>query len=48
MAADAGESLNRNRYMNNAPDEQECFIVSVKAGDKVSISCWNQTTTARF
>jgi hypothetical protein len=37
-----------SKFLSNAPDANEAFSEGISSGSTVSLSCWGETTTARF
>jgi hypothetical protein len=42
------KGVSSSQFLKNAPDSNEAFNEGVSAGASVSLSCWGETTTARF
>ncbi|NOQ73462.1 MAG: hypothetical protein GQ574_15760 [Crocinitomix sp.] len=40
--------VSSSQFLKNAPDSNEAFNEGVSAGSSVSLSCWGESTTARF
>lgn len=47
-AASLGESVSTGKFLGSAPDQNEGFNEGVSAGSSVSLSCWGESTTARY
>lgn len=46
--AAGAEGVSSSKFLKNAPDSNEAFNEGVSAGSTVSLSCWGESTTARF
>ncbi|MFT5820349.1 MAG: hypothetical protein ACI8ZM_001588 [Crocinitomix sp.] len=47
ISAGAG-GVSSSKFLKNAPDANEAFNDGISAGSSVSLSCWGESTTARF
>jgi tetratricopeptide (TPR) repeat protein len=47
-AASLGESVSSGKFLSSAPDQNEGFNEGVSAGATVTLSCWGESTTARY
>jgi hypothetical protein len=46
--AAGAEGVSSSRFLKNAPDTNEAFTENVSEGSTVTLSCWGETTIARF
>lgn len=47
-AAALGESVSSSQFLSGAPTQEEGFTQGVSEGSSVSLSCWGESTTARY
>jgi hypothetical protein len=46
-AADLGEEVSRNQFLNLAPTLEDIFSASVNPGDEIELPCWKEKTVIR-